>query len=120
MRTQMTYCAARGREIRIAVTDDPAHDGQATLHDPELVCLDIGGHCTATRCPVCGLPPEALAARLVHNGLQTALNPVVKLRCEVCDHVTEYVVVDERFATCAECGTTVDYQSLPGVSGPVA
>ena len=118
MNTQLTYCSARGRSVRIAVTDRPTHDGQAPLHDAELVCLDVGGHCTASRCPVCGLPAEALAARLVHNGFQTPFDPVVKLRCAVCEHVTEYVVVGERFATCAECGTTVDYASLPGVRGP--
>lgn len=118
MITQPVYCQARGRNVRVAVTDRPSHDGQATLHDAEFVCLDVGDHCTASRCPVCGLPAEALAARLVHHGLQTPLDPVVKLRCAVCDHVTEYVVIDGRVATCAECGTTVDYSSLPGVSAP--
>ena len=118
MRTNIAYCAARARNVRVVVTDEPPHDGQAPLRDPELVCLDIGGHCTAARCPVCGLPSKALAARLVHNGLQTILDRVVKLRCEVCDHVTEYVVVDQHFATCVECGTTVDFETLPGVRGP--
>jgi hypothetical protein len=120
MRTQLAYCSVRARHVRVAVTDLPTHDGQAPLHDAELVCLDVGGHCTAVRCPVCGLPSEAVAARLVHNGLQTELNPIVKLSCPVCEHVSEYVVVDEKVATCVECGTTVDYASLPGVSGPVA
>lgn len=118
MKTHTTFCSVRGRDVRIAVTDLPTHDGQATLHDAELVCLDVGGHCTASRCPVCGLPSEALAARLVHNDLHTVLDPVVKLRCPVCDHVTEYVVVDGSIATCAECGTSVSYDSLPGVSRP--
>jgi hypothetical protein len=118
MNTHRTYCTVRGRDVRVAVTDTPTHDGQAPLHDEELVCLDVGGNCTAAHCPVCGLPGEALAARLVHNGLQTPLFPVVKLQCAVCDHVTEYVVVDERYATCVECGTTLDFRALPGVSGP--
>ena len=120
MKTQLIYCAARRRDVHVGVTDVPTHDGQAPLHDAELVCLDIAGHCAATRCPVCGVSAEVLAARLVHNGLQTPLNPIVKLRCAVCDHVTEYVVVGERYATCVECGTTLDYASLPGVKGPAA
>ena len=113
MNTPRGHCAARGRDVRIAVTDAPTHDGQAPLRDAELVCLDIGGHCTRSGCPVCGLPPEALAARLVHNELQTPLHPIAKLQCLVCEHITEYVVVDERYATCVECGTTVDLELRP-------
>ena len=112
MRTQVTYCSARGRDVLIAFTDEPMHDGQAPLHDEELVCLDIGGQCTLDKCPVCGLPSQVLAARLVHNGLQSALNPVVKRPCPVCDHVTEYVIIDGHYATCVECGRTVDYPAL--------
>jgi hypothetical protein len=120
MRTEMAYCAVRRRPVRVIVTDEPTHDGQAPLHDAELVCLDVGKHCTAPRCPICGLPPEALAARLVRDALYGPLNPVVKLKCPVCEHVTEYVVVGERVATCAECGRAVDFAALPGVSGPAA
>ncbi len=42
MQTQNIYCAACEHQVHVLITDPPTTDGQASLHDSELVCLDVG------------------------------------------------------------------------------
>ena len=46
MREITMYCSARDQDVRVVVTDEPVHDAQASLIDSELICLEIGEHCT--------------------------------------------------------------------------
>jgi len=88
------------------ITDDPIHDGQANLHEAEIVCLEIGERCTGSMCPVGATSPTVMAARLVRNGLQNTMHPLSSLTCDHCDHVTTHVLIDHQFATCSDCGAT--------------
>ena len=64
------------KTFNIVVTDQPSQDGQANVHDSEIVCLEIGDTCTGSLCPIGATSPTVMAARLVRNGLQTIVQPV--------------------------------------------
>ena len=113
MKTQNTYCSACDRDVKVVITDGPSHDGHANLHDAEVVCLEIGDHCTGNLCPIGATPPAVMAARLVTNGLQSAEYPVALSKCDGCGRVTSHVVIDSRFSTCTECGATRQEPAAP-------
>ena len=109
MKNQSAYCSACDRDVQIVITDEPSQDGHANLHDSEIVCLEIGHQCTGNLCPVGATAPVVMAARLVRNGLQSKLHPIVTMDCSTCGVPRSFVVLDEFKATCSECGTTVDH-----------
>ena len=57
MHIHSAYCSARDQNVRVAMTEEPTHDGQANLHDVEVICLDYGEHCTGDFCPGSGAQP---------------------------------------------------------------
>jgi len=105
MIAQTAYCSACDKDVRIIVTDEPSHDGQANLHDSEIVCLEIGDGCTGSLCPIGAAPPTVMAARLVRNGLQTVVQPVLQASCAECGRTTTHVIVERSHAICENCGT---------------
>lgn len=107
MQTHIAYCSACDKDVRIVVTDEPSQDGHANLHDAEIVCLEIGHHCTGGMCPVGATSPTVMAARLVRNGLQTRMHPIITLDCAQCGGPTSFVVIDRERATCTQCSTTI-------------
>jgi hypothetical protein len=106
MKTQTAYCAACDKDVQIVITDEPSHDGHANLHESEVVCLEIGEACTGNLCPIGAVSPNVMAARLVRNGLQTLVTPVVTARCGSCGRATEHLIASRTHATCGECGAT--------------
>lgn len=106
MKRQIAYCSVCDRDVQLVVTDELEHDGQANLHEAEIVCLEIGDHCAACHCPVSDTQPAVMAARLVRNGLQTTVNPVVVLECSRCGEKTQHVLIERSWASCSECGAT--------------
>ena len=106
MKSQTAYCSACDKDVRIVITDEPSQDGQANLRDSEVVCLEIGESCTGNLCPIGATPPSVMAARLIRNGLNSILQPLVTARCSGCGHVTSHVLLVGKLATCDECGTT--------------
>lgn len=112
MQTKMVYCSACDHDVPVVVTDQPVQDGQATVFDSELVCLAIGEWCTGTMCPLCALPPSAMAERLVRNGLVAERPRTLRALCSGCDRVTELIATPGGYVTCSECGTT--WRRLPG------
>jgi len=108
METRIAYCSACDQDVHIVVTDEPSQDGHANLHDSEIVCLEIGHKCTGHLCPVGATSPVVMAARLVRNGLQSRLHPVVTLDCPTCGVPASFVVLDPLKVSCSECGTTLD------------
>jgi len=110
MKVQNAYCSACDRDVKIVVTDEPSQDGQATLHDSEIVCLEIGAQCTGGLCPVGATSPAVMAARLVRNGLHTQMHPRVKAFCHSCDAESEMVTLDTKYATCTVCGSTTEWR----------
>ena len=101
MKTQSAYCSACDKDVQIVITDEPSQDGHANLHDAEIVCLEIGHQCTGSMCPVGATSPTVMAARLVRNGLQTRLHPIVQAPCGVCERITSHVIVGPTSASTA-------------------
>jgi hypothetical protein len=106
MRTIDAYCSACDNQVRLVLTDEPIQDDPSPIHDREVVCLEIGEHCSGALCPIGAVPPVVMAARLVRNGLQTSVQPIVKAQCPACDRKTDFVVVSRDYAICSQCGTT--------------
>ena len=106
MREITMYCSARDQDVRVVVTDDPVHDAQATVVDSELICLEIGDHCTGNLCPVCAMPADAVDARLAKSGLRPEIRRKVSGHCDGCDRITELLISSGGYVTCTECGTT--------------
>jgi hypothetical protein len=42
MKTHELFCNVYDCEVRVMITDAPPREGQATLHDGDVVCLEIG------------------------------------------------------------------------------
>ena len=112
MKSQIAYCSACDRDVRILVTEGPLHDAQAPVADDEVVCLEIGEQCTGNLCPVGAVSPTAMMVRKVRSGVRSVLQPIVKAECETCDRVTDFYIVSSEYATCGECGGTVSREQL--------
>lgn len=106
MRELMMYCAARDSNVHVVLTDEPITDGQATVTDTELICLEIGEHCTGALCPVCAVSRDAMDARLAKSGLRPEIRRKVLALCESCDAEKELVVSSGGYVSCTECGST--------------
>jgi hypothetical protein len=106
MRTINAYCSACDHDVSLVLTDEPAQDDPSPIHDREVVCLEIGEHCSGALCPVGTVPTMVMAARLVRNGLQTQMQPIVKAHCPACDNETDIVIVSREYGICSECGST--------------
>ena len=112
MKMQTAYCSACDKDVHIVVTDEPSVDGQANLHESEVVCLEIGEACTGSMCPIGATAPAVMAARLVRNGLQTIMQPVIEAHCAGCGRVTTHLIVEPTRARCTECETVSDRATL--------
>lgn len=112
MKSQIAYCSACDKDVRIVITDEPSQDGHANLHDAEVVCLEIGETCTGSLCPIGAAPPAVMAARLVRNDMKTFVQPVVSAKCPMCERVTPHFLVGKYNATCGECGVTSSRSEL--------
>lgn len=112
MKMQTAYCSACDKDVQIVITDEPSSDGQANLHESEIVCLEIGEACTGSLCPIGATAPAVMAARLVHSGLQTIMQPVISAKCEGCGRVTTHLIVEPTRARCTECETVSSRATL--------
>ena len=107
MRELAMQCPKRGQVVRLVVTELAVHDTQAPVHDEELVCLDVGGGCGESACPLCGHPVEVMDAMLVRSGLPLGeSHRRLRGACEICEHDTEQVLSAGGYLTCTECGAT--------------
>ena len=116
-RTQTAYCSACDRDVQILVTDEADHDTQANIPDPEVVCLEIGERCTGSLCPVGAVSHSAMLARRVKVGVRTVLQPLITVDCQVCGRITNYFIIDREYATCGECGSTVEVKQIDPAMG---
>ena len=106
MKSQKIFCGACDREVRVMITDAPAHDGQAPILDEEIVCLEIGDRCTGNVGPLGATEPTAMVARLVRNGLPLDNLRTARAHCLSCDGETEMVLYGNGRAACSVCGST--------------
>jgi hypothetical protein len=118
MKVQSMFCSGCDRDVRVVLTEQPAHDGHATLPDAEFVCLEIGDQCTGSLCPLAGLPPAVMGERLARHGLDTSQLPHVRSECEGCGRVTEMVLIDHEYLFCTECRVTFRWSVLDEMELP--
>ena len=112
MKTINAYCSACDHEVRLVLTDQPIQDDPSPIHDREVVCLEIGENCTGSLCPLGAVPPVVMAARLVRNGLQTTVQPIIKAMCPSCDNQSDFVIVSRGLCICSICGTTTQRAAI--------
>lgn len=106
MKSTRVFCSACDRPVRVMISEAPLLDGQATLHDDEVVCLEIGGQCTGELCPIGAQAPDAMVARLVRLGLPTDGLRTVNAHCPSCGSTAEMVLYGAGKAACTICGTS--------------
>ena len=106
MRSARVFCSACDRQVSVMISEAPRLDGQATLHDDELVCLEIGPRCTGQLCPIGAQAPDAMVARLVRLGLPTDGLRTVRASCPSCGAEAEMALYGTGRAACTVCGTS--------------
>ncbi len=107
METTLAYCSARDQKVRVAWTEDHAHEGHANLPDgPVLVCLDYGERCTGELCPMLGQKKILMAVRLARSGMREEGWPTFRGGCDACGRLTDLQVLDSSYVYCPECGST--------------
>jgi len=120
MKAINAYCSACDQEVRLVLTDEPIADDPSPIHDREVVCLEIGEHCSGALCPVAAVPAVVMAARLVRNGLQTEMQPILKGQCPGCENITDIVVVSRDYCICSHCGMTSKRDEIVLLAAPAA
>lgn len=105
MKSHRLFCSACEREVNLVITDAPLHDGQATLLDSDVVCLEVGEKCTGALCPLGVVGPDAMVARIVRDGLPLDGLHTLRSTCPSCDRETDMVLYGDGRATCSECGS---------------
>jgi ribosomal protein S27AE len=113
MESHRVFCSACDRDVTIMLTDAPLFDGPITLHDEEVICLEIGDKCTGNLCPLGAVEPNAMVGRIIRNGLPTDNLRTLRSACPACSRETEMVLYGDGRAACTECGSparwTVDH-----------
>lgn len=117
MKTQLAYCSACDREVRVLLTDAPEQDAQAAIPDAEVVCLEIGRLCTGSMCPIGAVSPSAMMVRRIRVGVRDVVQPMIEAECEACARVTPHFLVDPTYATCGDCGLTTERSKLVPAMG---
>jgi predicted RNA-binding Zn-ribbon protein involved in translation (DUF1610 family) len=117
MRELTMYCSARDQDVHVVLTDEPTQDDHATVFDTEVICLEIGEHCTGAFCPVCAVSGDAMDARLAKSGLRPEIRRKVAGHCEGCDREVELLVSSGGYVSCPECGTTWRFTVRPSTAG---
>ena len=60
MRDITIYCSARDQEVSVLVDHDPLREGESSVLDTQLYCLEIGRTCSGVSCPLGAEPPTPL------------------------------------------------------------
>lgn len=107
MRELTMYCSARDQDVHVVLTDEPSQqDGQATVFDTEVICLEIGEKCNGAFCPICAQSGDAMDARLAKSGLRPEIRRKITGNCDGCGREVALVVSSGGYVSCTECGTT--------------
>ena len=106
MRNQQLYCAACEKQVRVLISETPVGEHQATVHDDEVICLDVSERCTG-ECPLGATEPDAMVGRMLHEGLSTDTMHTVNATCPTCGLPSEFALYGQGKATCTLCGTHV-------------
>lgn len=110
MKPRQVFCSACDRDVRVLMNDSGHDDAQANVHDPEVVCLEIGDWCTGNLCPLGAAEPSAMVSRLIRSGLPLDNLTLGRGFCAACNLESEVAFYGKDLAACVVCGTS---QSLP-------
>lgn len=105
MKNHLLFCRAHDREVRVLITGTLLHEDQAPVRDEGLVCLEIGGDCIESLCPLGASAPDAMVGRLIRNGVPLDSLTTVTAECPVCEEEAELVLYGTGRAACVLCGT---------------
>ena len=105
MKNHEMYCSACDRNVRVLITETPIYPDQAPLRDEEVICLEIGSHCTGSLCPIGAAAPHAMVGRLIRNGLPLDSLTTMKAECPTCENEADMVLYGNGRAACSVCGT---------------
>jgi hypothetical protein len=111
MKSHQLYCSACDKQVKVMISEAPLGEHQATVHDDELICLEIGDHCTGSLCPLGAAEPQAMVSRLIHSGESTDGLRTVKATCPSCGIEAEFVLYGKGKASCTVCGTAAKWQA---------
>lgn len=106
MKQQQMFCSGCDRNVHVLATDMVPDDAQANIHDPEIVCLEIGEWCTGNLCPLGAAAPSAMVTRLIHNGLALDHLTTVRGFCDACGMENDLALYGRDMAACLVCGTS--------------
>jgi hypothetical protein len=105
MKSHQLYCSACDRQVKVLISEAPLGEHQATLHDDELICMEIGEHCSGALCPLGAAEPQAMVSRLIHSGEKFNGVKTVKGHCPTCEMDAEFILYGKGKASCTVCGT---------------
>jgi hypothetical protein len=111
MKNHQLFCSACDRQVKVLISEAPVGEHQATVHDDELICLEIGDHCTGSMCPLGAAAPQAMVARLIHSGESTDGMRTAKAMCPSCGLEAEFILYGAGKASCTVCGTAAKWVS---------
>jgi hypothetical protein len=98
--------------------EDAGHDdAQASVHDPEIICLEIGDWCTGALCPLGAAEPNAMVSRLIRHGLPLDHVGFQPAFCEACGMTSAMALYGRDKEACTVCGTT---RPRSGMTRPTA
>jgi hypothetical protein len=106
MKSHELYCGACDRPVRVLITEAPSAEGQASLEEAEVICLEIGTRCTGGMCPLGAAEPSAMIRRIVRNGIPLDTLETVTGRCPSCEADAEMILYGDGKAGCSVCGST--------------
>jgi hypothetical protein len=109
MEEHTVYCGGCDHDVRVLITAPPSEEGQATLHDSEVVCLEINDHCSGASCPLGAIPPEDMVHRLLRNGLPIEGLRSVRGLCPTCELENDLVLLGGGRAMCTTCGSSTQW-----------
>jgi hypothetical protein len=100
------YCSGCDRNVQVLMEDAGHDDAQASVHDPEVICLEIGDHCTGALCPLGAAEPNAMVSRLIRSGLPLDHVGFELAFCEGCGMTSTMAKYGGNMEACTVCGTT--------------
>jgi len=106
MKPQMVYCSGCDRNVQVLLEDAGHDDAQASVHDPEIICLEIGDWCTGALCPLGAAEPNAMVSRLIRSGLPMDYVAFQLGFCEACGMTSTMALYGQNMEACTVCGTT--------------
>ena len=118
--TTLAYCSGCGHQVRLVFREPPPRDGHANLRDEaEIVCLDYSEQCPGGTCPATGKPGIVMGVRLARSHLNDDAFEALHARCDACGRVADLEILDDTFAHCPLCESTVRYVTLDVGDGEV-